>query len=443
MSEKFPERTKTTKVSTKEEGYLEAQDVPYRENEIFGSGILGPYLGLTHWDSIPAGLKDLQTPERKSKLEEALKKQGDVLTAAFKSFLSTKEPEKVFTQLAATQFVDRGLLDSRIAYKGARVLLKNVPTDQKKVPANILATADILGLKVTPEQIAALQLRQYIKSGGPVPGDLWGAIVEGNRHAVDALEKELHAKYLPEIVDGFKTAVPDLLTEYGISAEDTESCLSRLNGIAIQVVDGLSANVESIGGNYTHEFNRVLIAAGLISERTKNHMQHVLNHEFFHVLSGRLLYKGERKYEDADEIVASYGAGRVGLRFTPPLWLNGKSRFRWLNEAVTERLSIELSEKQGHSIKDPAYVHERELLEVICTKGVHPIPFEVFVQAYFENYEPDVEKGENTIPAWRALRDAINTNFNSQFLIDLDSKVKKQGVKKVLEELTASTQDRI
>lgn len=75
------------------------------------------------------------------------------------------------------------------------------------------------------------------------------------------------------------------------------------------------------------------------------------------------------------------------------------------------------------------------ILEFLCTRGSEQIPFESFVQAYFENYKPEPEERRQTIPAWRLLREAINRGFNPKFLIALDDRIKKVGSKRTLSEL--------
>ena len=70
-------------------------------------------------------------------------------------------------------------------------------------------------------------------------------------------------------------------------------------------------------------------------------------HEMFHALSGRTIIGKEIKDSDSNEYEGiDFATSRVGLRI-------GR-RFGWLNEAVTESLTQDLSEQP-----DPTYQGER------------------------------------------------------------------------------------
>ena len=77
--------------------------------------------------------------------------------------------------------------------------------------------------------------------------------------------------------------------------------------------------------------------------------------------------------------------------------------FRWLDEAITERLSRIL-----RGPKKEYYEKEQEFFDTLLKKGV---PLKLFYKAYFENYEP---QDEVRIPAWKGLSTQLQRALKDQ-----------------------------
>ncbi|HEY4480104.1 MAG TPA: hypothetical protein VJB58_01370 [Candidatus Paceibacterota bacterium] len=126
-------------------------------------------------------------------------------------------------------------------------------------------------------------------------------------------------------------------------------------------------------------------------------------HEMIHALSGRTILIEEKGYFP-DEMLEHQ---RVGFRFNV-YDKNGDwagKRFRWLNEAVTEEIAVELSKANP---EHQSYHAEREKLKELYDSGLSK---KLVYEAYFENYDPD---SKDKIPKWKGL---IKTISNIESLI--------------------------
>lgn len=186
----------------------------------------------------------------------------------------------------------------------------------------------------------------------------------------------------------------------------------RLKDTIFTLEDALTATLEERFGSFSIVNGKVSIA----EQVPKDLEEHVFTHEALHALSGRTIIV--RRF-DGDP----YGAvehQRVGLR----IYEFGKfENFRWLNEAITEELTLGLLEKEESKI----YFAERYLMKLLGTNGSAVIPFELFVNAYFEDYDPSKPPGER-IPEWKKLYGAINEAYAPGFLTRLDAFVKANGI---------------
>ncbi len=101
--------------------------------------------------------------------------------------------------------------------------------------------------------------------------------------------------------------------------------------------------------------------------------EHVYNHEYWHALSGREIVRQGRKFYHT----------RIGLRsvnLQHPEQSVGQRGFRWLNEGVTEMLTLDSRniERWG---RVGTYHWERQILKRL----LRHIPEDVLLKAYFDN----------------------------------------------------------
>ncbi len=176
-------------------------------------------------------------------------------------------------------------------------------------------------------------------------------------------------------------------------------------------------------------------------------------HELVHVISGHTFIRETMIEENVDIVDDSLKPHfeaerkidvtpqRVGTLYYPT------GRFFWLNEALTEDVTQKLL-TTGDAIPPtsvayvfymaagkkeffPTYVAERKLLENLKSRGRNAIPDELFLRAFFENYERGAAAhGESPVPHWQALRRAINASYSSTFLVQLDRYVKSFGAQR-------------
>lgn len=112
-----------------------------------------------------------------------------------------------------------------------------------------------------------------------------------------------------------------------------------------------------------------------------------------------------------------------------------KSRFEWLNEAMTEILSARMVEGQPS-----AYLGEIELFEKFLESGKKKIDFNNLINAYFERRGYQAPDTEDANMFWRKFRQDVRDAypFSPQFLIKLDDVVGEEGAEEGLEFLRAS-----
>ena len=436
-----PYKQRLKKVSPEKKEYTERiEEVSrYVGNKVYGENFLHAY----------ERMQDPRYPSFLKEDEGVLKERGKKLNKQFQDILIG--PKSARTR-DVIEFLARGIL-----YSGE---LKDKVIDfiggdpfrhlEKKNPK--VAFLRVFHL----EHVLANELSKKIKNGEELPTDMLALLVSGNKNAMESIEEELKSEYLPTMTSEFKSEVVDILVRSGFSAHEAEEALRRVDTLAVHVADGLSATLENMGGSYNESRNTVLIAAQYVTEEAQGKLKKILYHEYLHVLSGRLVYEKELELKhDSEEAIAGevfdesvdYEGGRVGLRFNLPLpfddikgmgSIEDRDRFKWLNEAVTERLTVQMIEKRDATVQLPAYQTEMKILDHLCSQGKEPIDFQMFVQAYFEDYKPSTGHAV-TIPAWRALRVAINKSFSSTFLVKLDNRIRKVGSEQVLKELEKGT----
>lgn len=197
---------------------------------------------------------------------------------------------------------------------------------------------------------------------------------------------------------------------------DNETVQRRMAGTIVVLGDALRDDLTADrGGYFDSETDTVMIA----QQDFENLGEHLYTHEMLHALSGRTLVLRT----DAPLAYMEFEAQRIGFRFQ-----NVKQgRFRWLNEAITEELAIGLTGDK----EDRIYKQERNLYKLLRTKGKMVIPEELFLAAYFENYDPSLPPGER-IPQWKKLYSAINEAYEPGFLVRLDKMIQKGGIETAL-----------
>jgi len=193
-----------------------------------------------------------------------------------------------------------------------------------------------------------------------------------------------------------------------LNIKEVEKKASRVNVVAGDYL--LYSDFTDADGDYNPENEVAVIPNGevsIVGRRNltrEEHQEYVFTHEMFHAISGIAVLGKRKEGQQADR---------------PRLQKSGlllEGRFRWLNEAITERLAL-----RSLNMKDSdAYNDERDLLEKIIDKGV---PEDLFLASYFEDQKPG--KGA---PATNKLIRAINEKCGPRFIQELDEIIDLYGL---------------
>lgn len=246
-------------------------------------------------------------------------------------------------------------------------------------------------------------------------------------------EEQLKARDLLERVREYPERLKRLIKESPYRAFLPEEFVNeRLDHLGLAVLDGLAASLQERYGDYDAATHTIRLSSDL----SPNFAWRVYVHEALHALSGRT--EVVRSFPDIPEL-DFYSDLQVGLRFTsgssesdlvPP---KARPQLGWLNEAVTESLTLSLAGSEDIGI----YGEERALLDLLIRSA--DLPREVVVAAYFENFRGD-RLPNHPAPALRELFQRMNARLGKRFLVDLDlfiqfysEKSKKEGLHLVMQ----------
>ncbi len=285
-----------------------------------------------------------------------------------------------------------------------------------------------------------MQSTAYEKAKKSYPG----GEPDGHRLLMDAMRRgdlpdDLHERLLQIHVENFKkkqavfekklpallkSVKKDLLT--GIRKKQLpitpELIEARISESTTRLQDVLRAHLKEIWGEYIGHTGKIHIAESV----PEGYVEDVLMHETLHALAGRTAFL-ERYMDEENKNESAYGGTldsvahqRTGVGFNEDPSLGSAERFKWLDEAITERLTMQLTKTPAGS-----YPKERLLLDLLLFRGKYPIDPHFFVDAYFENYDPgNTEK----VPAWKTMMFVITKSYKPGFLTEIDKMVQEKGV---------------
>ncbi len=195
-----------------------------------------------------------------------------------------------------------------------------------------------------------------------------------------------------------------------------------------ELIDVINTNRLRRRGDMSHDDESVGIG---ITELTDGTLRDTFFHEAFHAIAGStLIFTEDEVDKDWDRLFSTHS----GLANT-----NG----RWLNEAVTEHLTLMLlddglsfdpnailrqAQKEQEDRKGNSYFYERALLGWVMRLGdVDP---QRMLRAYFEDFNPEAEKGYRA-RSRKAFYKEITKKFGKGFLRKLDVLINKYGIRQV------------
>lgn len=205
------------------------------------------------------------------------------------------------------------------------------------------------------------------------------------------------------------------MIEFGRLPLEKEVLEERVRTLDVYIIDYLVASLGEKWGDYVSKVHIARIASSV----PMTEVWRVFVHEVLHSVSGVTdVMMVSENFPD----ITSVQTERLGLRFGQVI-KSGRGpeqrekdtirlSFKWLNEALTESLAMEITGDTHGS-----YPQERELLRLLIEKfGIDRALLEA---AYFENYYADKESVHPT-PALRRLFEETNKKFGPRFLVDLD-----------------------
>lgn len=218
------------------------------------------------------------------------------------------------------------------------------------------------------------------------------AMVKRHVEDIRAQERKLQ-EIVAETKDKFRTAVTEAVSR-GVLPETAAASLRRIDEAEVFLSDRLlSVRSSRIGDS--HDSGAIDVSNEQLQDRLLPRMKKSLYHEFLHELSGKSITVLTEANEGPH--TSRYAFSRKnGVSLGNPQSQSEYSPNTWLNEAITEWLTLKLSGYAGDTDAfayqgSMSYPIERKELDRLFAAGLEE---EVVVNAYFENLTSDQLKGE-------------------------------------------------
>lgn len=219
---------------------------------------------------------------------------------------------------------------------------------------------------------------------------------------------------LPNYRAGLQTGLETIFKDGKDSAFTVSEFEERTKDLSVHIVDNINFALHNLhadhpcyAGHYykdTHEF--------AIADDAAQYKLYC--HEMLHAASGKTVVE-----KQTIGIPSEYHVTRLGLAV--------EDQLHWLDEAVTETLTMKLSQ-----IPFGTYTNERELFEALVSNsnlwGSLNAPEEVrqaAYKAYFKNYEPEHSESH----WWKEFTEVVDKYYGKGFLVKVNQVVREKGVK--------------
>ncbi|MDO8668501.1 MAG: hypothetical protein Q7K35_05450 [bacterium] len=264
-----------------------------------------------------------------------------------------------------------------------------------------------------------------------ISDELWLKILNNHEANFKEYLREFREQKLPALLEQFQNTIEAAIDrdELPLSKDLVKK---RLGQTHVTLKDALHSALEKNRGRFNPETDVVSVDSFIAHPARKKQLEYTFFHEMFHALSGRLITK---EVNEEDDELGEIRHERIGLHFNISREEHQKlQRFRWLNEAITTRLEDKYVPPPEKTPERSylSYEKERELLELIMTKGKAPIDEKFFTAAYFENLDPTLPP-EKRLPAWKTLSQQLEQSWGKGFLNRVDASIKKIGLVKTIE----------
>lgn len=273
-------------------------------------------------------------------------------------------------------------------------------------------------------------LFKKIKSGDINDEDM-DLIVEANEEYKKEKKDELN-KFVEQLKKEFISLLSKVLSEY-LDEEKSEEIIQyskkRLSQVDFSVVTYLNYNFYSDNldtkGVYIFENDSILIPIESLEsiariEENEERIKNTLVHEILHSISGNSI---RQDLENPERNKLGLTFNTRNLEPTQGRSINyekGVNYFRWLNEAITQKLSDEISGIESKNI----YENEKEVLESLKSGG---LDMNLLMKAYFESIKSREKNDEkqHRLPETNNFFKHINKEFGKRLFFYLDLAIKE------------------
>jgi hypothetical protein len=242
------------------------------------------------------------------------------------------------------------------------------------------------------------------------PSELDSRVIESilrQRLFCNAEREELIAEKWEDIMQAVTAGINRGVDE-GIIKRDSETVEKIFSKLEFGRYDPLFTGLDAPGMHSTS-----LQAVEIASDTKIEALPHIVIHELLHSLSGTTILS-EKKYTDDGEVnkVKNKKIGFSYIAVDSKDEMKREKIFDWLNEGVTEEISMELS---GMNVG--GYVAERRKLKRLYELGIDR---EIIYNAYFEDYNPD---DPERVPHWKKFVAELKRIFPDLSVVEALEKV--------------------
>ncbi len=247
---------------------------------------------------------------------------------------------------------------------------------------------------------------------------------------VDNRQVELFLKLKEKVLEfrgEFKKDIEVFLQNLGEEKYDLKKVDDLIEGVDVRFY---SVDIENPTKTmaYNHSTHFVLFYLENYFNNVDN-FKITFYHEFLHVLTND--YENIISYKNKSNNISNKGNQSSGVMFSGL----SNHRFIWLNEAVTESLTIKLNNAENSK----SYNKERKLLDLLNQKKKPEtkLDFNLLTKIYFRHLKIRQDDKTTAIDEWREFSKEVDLAFGPKFLVKLDLFIEKNGIKKALEIITS------
>jgi len=271
--------------------------------------------------------------EVSEKLQQIIKKDGGIGISTVKSFVNDMLMTPELHQFPMIKHV----------WRNAGGIMSRASQDLYHAMTNRMVPSDVMIAMLKRNSVLQEKVREATKAEIPVLRQRFLKDVRTLQHNP---AHPLTADMLPE-----------------------DRILRRMNQVAVVARDPLEfARSKGVLAQHNSKENTInLVATAVFSGTSPQETRaHMFNHEMIHTVAGQTIAQAPD----------SYVLVRTGVQM--------QSSLTWINEAITETLTLDLAQKGREGIKSNAYPKERHIYNALIKK----VPEAVFLRAYFENATP-------------------------------------------------------